>query len=159
MQGVANGKRCKGRSDAARLLMEGNSSKGVSLRHEEGGQCARVLWDRRVVAAQNGSNPMGGSGMQQARDPVCGENRRGGEKPRGRNVTWRVVPLGRERLRSLGVDAHENPSFGAGGCRWRGDIQPGEETSRSGSPGCDGRRPAGSACRVVKATKVDIFFV
>jgi hypothetical protein len=40
---VANGKRCKGRSDAARLLSEGNSSKGVSLRCGEGGQCCEGL--------------------------------------------------------------------------------------------------------------------
>jgi hypothetical protein len=42
---VANGKRCKGRSDVARLLSEGNSSKGVSLRCGEGGQCCEVSRD------------------------------------------------------------------------------------------------------------------
>jgi hypothetical protein len=46
---VVNGKRCKGRSDATRLLGEGNSSKGVSLRCGEGGSsCERPsgLWER-----------------------------------------------------------------------------------------------------------------
>jgi len=159
MRRAANGKRCKGRSDAARLLMEGNSSKGVSLRLGEGGHDSVVLRDSRGGAARNGSNPMAGSGMQQARDPVCGESRRGGEKPRGRNVIWRVEPSDRERPRPLGVDAHVNLGFGRGGCRWRGEHQSGEEMSRSGSPGCEGHRPAGSACRVVKATKVDIVHV
>jgi len=34
---------------------------------------------------ENAANPMSGTGTQQARTPRCGENRRGGEKPRGRN--------------------------------------------------------------------------
>jgi len=44
-----------------------------------------VAWRSR-----NAANPMSGTGTQQARTPRCGENRRGGAKPRGRNrMSWR----------------------------------------------------------------------
>jgi hypothetical protein len=43
---AANGKRRKGRSDAVRLLMEGKSSKGVSLRYGECGLCCGGLSGR-----------------------------------------------------------------------------------------------------------------
>jgi len=42
---------------------------------------------------------MTGSGMQQARKPSRGENRRGGAKPRGRNEAGRVVPSARWQCR------------------------------------------------------------
>jgi len=69
----------------------------------------------RSRASRNVSNPMAGSGTQQARSSLCGESRRGGEKPRGRNGIWRLVSLDREKLRLLGVDAHWV-------CQWRGEY-------------------------------------
>jgi hypothetical protein len=42
-------------------------------------------WER---VSRNAANPRTGSGMQQARGPSRGENRRGGAKPRGRNESW-----------------------------------------------------------------------
>jgi hypothetical protein len=67
---------------------------------------------------RNAANPTTGSGMQQARKPSRGENRRGGAKPRGRNEAGRVVPSARwehtgNRSAFLEVDAQRS-------CRWRG---------------------------------------
>ena len=69
--------------------------------------------------ARNAANPRIGSGMQQARAPPSGGNRRGGAKPRGRNGirgwpprTEADRPFIRTAL-SVGVDARRT-------CRWRG---------------------------------------
>jgi hypothetical protein len=74
----------------------GNSSKGQGVARSE----ARLTTVRRGSGFQrNAANPRTGSGMQQARRPARGENRRGGEKPRGRNMAGRVVPSARRRPR------------------------------------------------------------
>jgi len=64
----------------------------------------------------NAENPRIGSGMQQARDSSSGGNRRGGEKPRGRNRTSKVEPSRPKGWQAAipGVDAER-------ACRWRGD--------------------------------------
>jgi len=42
-----------------------------------------------------------GSGLQYTRDPATGANRRGGEKPRGRNATGRLEPAGQSEAATL----------------------------------------------------------
>jgi hypothetical protein len=77
--------------------------------------------------ARNAANPMSGTGTQQARNPRCGENRRGGEKPRGRNGTpW---------LGCHGPKAHcpsaRTRSCRGGVCReWTAASKPEEGTSK-----------------------------
>jgi len=86
------------RSDAERLPTRIKPSKG--LRCEDPGRLP-LLRERSRPATRletsvsvawwtrNAANPMSGTGTQQARTPRCGENRRGGEKPRGRNgMLW-----------------------------------------------------------------------
>lgn len=51
-----------------------------------------------AMPRRNGTNPMSGTGMQQARDPRPGENRRGGANPRGRNGKQRLGSLARRAL-------------------------------------------------------------
>jgi hypothetical protein len=79
---------------------------------------------------RNAANPRTGSGMQQARDLVRGENRRGGEKPRGRNA----ATSGRCRQ---GLFGGPSPSGSIRGetCRWRG-VQ---RNPRRGGPRGPGR--------------------
>jgi hypothetical protein len=84
------------RSDAERLPTRIKPSKG--LRCEDPGRLP-LLRERSRPATRletsvsvawwtrNAANPMSGTGTQQARTPRCGESRRGGEKPRGRNRT------------------------------------------------------------------------
>lgn len=94
-----------GRSDAVRLstreLFEGFE------RHGNGPRRPPLVASRRwaeVPATRNVANPRIGSGVQQTRDRLCGATRQGGEKPRRRNMTWRLVPSGRRELRLPGVD-------------------------------------------------------
>jgi len=77
-------------------------------------------------------NPRIGSRMQQACESSRGENRRGGEKPRGRNGTSTLA--GRSRRgqvrfagRPLGVDARR-------WCRWRGGAGFGASNVRVTAP-------------------------
>jgi hypothetical protein len=79
----------------------GNSSKGRMRRGKRACLAPISSTDRLRVArvsgrweqvAGNAANLKTGSGVQQTRRPGRGESRRGGEKPRGRNWTGRVVP-------------------------------------------------------------------
>ena len=74
----------------------------------------------------------------------CGANRRGGEKPRGRNVTVRLVPYGRRRRRRLWELLHWDVVGGGGTQRskpTRGRSVEGtsETTSGDAASGASGR--------------------
>jgi hypothetical protein len=68
-------------------------------------------------ASGNEANLKVGCGMQQARKPVGGENRRGGERPRGRNETSQVAArrrrAGSHSTNHSGVDTDRTDDGGA----------------------------------------------
>jgi hypothetical protein len=80
-----------------------------------------VAWRSR-----NAANPMSGTGTQQARTPRCGENRRGGAKPRGRNRI--VVALQPRPEGPLPLVTNSCRDFGE--CAWSGPPR----TSRRRGP-------------------------
>jgi len=88
---VAAGERQEGngRGDAVRLSTE-ISSRGTKVRCGEA-----VISTFGSANGGNVANLMTGSGMQQARSLSSGGSRRGGAKPRGRNVTSRGDPWSR----------------------------------------------------------------
>jgi len=65
--------------------------------------------------------------------PWCGESRRGGAKPRGRNESWRVETPARRSASAL-------PEWTQQVNRWRGESGKDHErrNPRSGSPDCEG---------------------
>lgn len=82
--------------------LEGGASEGTS-------RTARAAEDRNPV------NPMVGSRMQQACERIGGANRRGGENPRGRNMSdaWQRRAEAHREVCGSGHQA---------GCRRRGDL-------------------------------------
>lgn len=112
-----------GCGDAARLrvrgILRGVQAQGERRRPTR--RTARLLRRQgrtvREREARNPANLKTGSGMQQARERRCGESRRGGAKPRGRNGSGRWEPAARRHgARSgPGVDASAER-------RWRGDL-------------------------------------
>lgn len=90
-------------------------------------RAGRHRGEARFAAGGNPVNPRIGSGMKQARAVAGGGNRRGGEKPRGRNVetAWQPAPDGRPET----VGPEWTPRLSR---RWRGVLwtNPGEEPDR-----------------------------
>jgi hypothetical protein len=89
--------------ETAEVLMRGNVLWGVERREDHDPYDPQNVVRDRVKQGEP-------QGRQQASSlhPMCGANRRGGEKPRGRNETGETVSLrhGRFRERPSGVDAH-----------------------------------------------------
>jgi len=117
-----------GRGDTVRLRM-GGILRGVGKHRENGGD----TWQQGQPAG-NAMNPTIGSGMQQARDSQRnrqqwrvrgspgdgvngGANRRGGAKPRGRNMVriWSIRARRGDGDIDSGVDAGEHVDGGAEG--------------------------------------------
>jgi len=113
---AATGKNGTGATTAAMRngCRQGISLRGVRILHR--GEALSHPGLRPGVQHGNAENPRIGSGMQQARDSSSGGNRRGGEKPRGRNRTSKVEPSRPKGWQAAipGVDAER-------ACRWRGD--------------------------------------
>jgi hypothetical protein len=113
---TARGQRPRGRGTAAD---EGNSSKGVN-RVAGKGAPAHERWLRPAAgegASRNAANLVRLRGATNPR-PACGANRRGGEKPRGRNESGCVAAhgpngSGGSGRQCWGVDARQE-------CRRRG---------------------------------------
>jgi len=130
---AGNGKRATGHSDVAPAADEGNSSKGVKPASR--GDRTEVRHRLRTGPAPLRSKrdePQTGCGAQQTREPACGANRRGGEKPRGRNTldAWQRRAEG-----SLlpGVDARGHVGGGAMRISREEDLPRGGTTARGGA--------------------------
>jgi len=110
-----NGKGGNGCGDAVRLTVRG-ILRGVRTASRGKVPLPRLL---RQTGSEpgNATNPRIGSGMQQAREPPSGGNRRGGAKPRGRNgILDRVVgnrSRSTRKRRFAGVDARRDVDGGA----------------------------------------------
>lgn len=90
-RGGCNGKGGNGRGDATRLLSRKTSKGSYTRPGRSGGHRSRA----GAADAEKDVNPTTGCRVQQTCERRHGENRRGGEKPRGRNMPARVVPTGR----------------------------------------------------------------
>lgn len=110
---------------------------------DEARRSATVFGRDRLRRALKRGEPLTGCGVQQTREPVCGANRRGGAKPRGRNEPDRSQSRADGSLLP-GVDA---PGHVGGGARESHERRTCREVGptlagalRRGGQGHEGRR-------------------